>query len=155
MRLLRAISDSRRRNESLKIVEQALDRLRPGPVVIDDKKIAWPAELVSGPDGLGNSQEHVRTIMDTSMESLIHHFKLVTEGMRVPAGQVLSSVESPRGELGVHIVSDGGTRPYRVHFRDPSFTNLQAVAAMCEGGMISDVIAAVASIDPVMGGVDR
>ncbi|MBY4380492.1 NADH dehydrogenase (quinone) subunit D [Rhodococcoides fascians] len=141
--------------ESLKIVEQALDRLRPGPVVIDDKKIAWPAELVSGPDGLGNSQEHVRTIMDTSMESLIHHFKLVTEGMRVPAGQVLSSVESPRGELGVHIVSDGGTRPYRVHFRDPSFTNLQAVAAMCEGGMISDVIAAVASIDPVMGGVDR
>ena len=93
--------------------------------------------------------------MDTSMESLIHHFKLVTEGMRVPAGQVLSSVESPRGELGVHIVSDGGTRPYRVHFRDPSFTNLQAVAAMCEGGMISDVIAAVASIDPVMGGVDR
>ncbi|MET0796252.1 MAG: NADH dehydrogenase (quinone) subunit D, partial [Rhodococcus sp. (in: high G+C Gram-positive bacteria)] len=141
--------------ESLKIVEQTLDRLRPGPVVIDDKKIAWPAELVSGPDGLGNSQEHVRTIMDTSMESLIHHFKLVTEGMRVPAGQVLSSVESPRGELGVHIVSDGGTRPYRVHFRDPSFTNLQAVAAMCEGGMISDVIAAVASIDPVMGGVDR
>jgi NADH-quinone oxidoreductase subunit D len=141
--------------ESLKIVEQALDRLRPGPVVIDDKKIAWPAELVSGPDGLGNSQEHVRTIMDTSMESLIHHFKLVTEGMRLPAGQVLSSVESPRGELGVHIVSDGGTRPYRVHFRDPSFTNLQAVAAMCEGGMISDVIAAVASIDPVMGGVDR
>ncbi|MFY2789483.1 NADH dehydrogenase (quinone) subunit D [Rhodococcus sp. KRD162] len=141
--------------ESLKIVEQTLDRLRPGPVVIDDKKIAWPAELVSGPDGLGNSQDHVRTIMDTSMESLIHHFKLVTEGMRVPAGQVLSSVESPRGELGVHIVSDGGTQPYRVHFRDPSFTNLQAVAAMCEGGMISDVIAAVASIDPVMGGVDR
>ena len=141
--------------ESLKIVEQTLDRLRPGPVVIDDKKIAWPADLVSGPDGLGNSQDHVRTIMNTSMESLIHHFKLVTEGMRVPAGQVLSSVESPRGELGVHIVSDGGTRPYRVHFRDPSFTNLQAVAAMCEGGMISDVIAAVASIDPVMGGVDR
>lgn len=141
--------------ESLAIVEQTLDRLRPGPVVIDDKKIAWPADLVSGPDGLGNSQDHVRTIMDTSMESLIHHFKLVTEGMRVPAGQVLSSVESPRGELGVHIVSDGGTRPYRVHFRDPSFTNLQAVAAMCEGGMISDVIAAVASIDPVMGGVDR
>lgn len=93
--------------ESLKIVEQTLDRLRPGPVVIDDKKIAWPAELVSGPDGLGNSQDHVRTIMDTSMESLIHHFKLVTEGMRVPAGQVLSTVESPRGELGVHIVSDG------------------------------------------------
>ena len=91
----------------------------------------------------------------TSMEGLIHHFKLVTEGIRVPAGQVYVAVESPRGELGVHMVSDGGTRPYRVHYRDPSFTNLQAVAAMCEGGMVADVIAAVASIDPVMGGVDR
>ena len=89
------------------------------------------------------------------MESLIHHFKLVTEGFAVPPGQVAVSVEAPRGELLVHAVSDGGTRPYRVHFRDPSFTNLQAVAAMCEGGMVSDVIAAVASIDPVMGGVDR
>jgi NADH-quinone oxidoreductase subunit D len=75
--------------------------------------------------------------------------------MRVPAGQCYVSIESPRGELGVHVVSDGGTRPYRVHFRDPSFTNLQAVAAMCEGGLIADVITAVASIDPVMGGVDR
>jgi NADH-quinone oxidoreductase subunit D len=93
--------------------------------------------------------------MGESMEALIHHFKLVTEGFQVPAGQVYSAVESPRGELGVHIVSDGGTRPYRVHYRDPSFTNLQAVAAMCEGGQIADVIAAVASIDPVMGGVDR
>ncbi len=141
--------------ESLKIVEQCLDRLQPGPVMVQDRKIAWPAQLALGPDGLGNSLEHIRTIMGTSMEDLIHHFKLVTEGIRVPAGQVYVAVESPRGELGVHMVSDGGTRPYRVHYRDPSFTNLQAVAAMCEGGMISDVIAAVASIDPVMGGVDR
>ncbi|MEU1960749.1 NADH dehydrogenase (quinone) subunit D [Nocardia sp. NPDC019255] len=141
--------------ESLKIVEQCLDRLRPGPVMIDDKKIAWPADLQLGADGLGNSPAHIGKIMGTSMEGLIHHFKLVTEGIRVPAGQVYAAVESPRGELGVHMVSDGGTRPYRVHYRDPSFTNLQAVAAMCEGGMVADVIASVASIDPVMGGVDR
>ena len=141
--------------ESLKIVEQCLQRLEPGPVMISDKKLAWPADLKLGPDGLGNSPEHIAKIMGTSMEGLIHHFKLVTEGIRVPAGQVYTAVESPRGELGVHMVSDGGTRPYRVHYRDPSFTNLQAVAAMCEGGMVADVIAAVASIDPVMGGVDR
>jgi len=141
--------------ESLKIVEQCLERLEPGPVMISDKKLAWPADLTLGPDGLGNSPEHIAKIMGTSMEGLIHHFKLVTEGFRVPAGQVYTAVESPRGELGVHMVSDGGTRPYRVHYRDPSFTNLQAVAAMCEGGMVADVIAAVASIDPVMGGVDR
>ena len=142
-------------DESIKIVEQALDRLRPGPVMIEDKKIAWPSRLSIGSDGQGNSPEHIREIMSESMEALIHHFKLVTEGFTVPAGQVYSAVESPRGELGVHIVSTGGTRPYRVHYRDPSFTNLQSTAAMCEGSMISDVIAAVASIDPVMGGVDR
>ena len=142
-------------HESLKIVQQCLDRLEPGPVMIADKKLAWPADLQLGPDGLGNSPAHIAKIMGTSMEGLIHHFKLVTEGFRVPAGQVYTAVESPRGELGVHMVSDGGTRPYRVHYRDPSFTNLQAVAAMCEGGMVADVIAAVASIDPVMGGVDR
>jgi NADH-quinone oxidoreductase subunit D len=141
--------------ESLKIVEQCLDKLKPGPIMVDDRKIAWPADLKVGPDGLGNSPEHIAKIMGTSMEALIHHFKLVTEGIRVPAGQVYVAVESPRGELGVHMVSDGGTRPYRVHYRDPSFTNLQAVAAMCEGGMVADVITAVASIDPVMGGVDR
>ncbi|CAN5727535.1 NADH dehydrogenase (quinone) subunit D [soil metagenome] len=141
--------------ESLKIVQQCVDRLEPGPVMIDDKKLAWPADLTLGPDGLGNSPKHIAKIMGTSMEGLIHHFKLVTEGFRVPAGQVYVAVESPRGELGVHMVSDGGTRPYRVHYRDPSFTNLQAVAAMCEGGMVADVISAVASIDPVMGGVDR
>lgn len=141
--------------ESLKIVEQCLDKLRPGPVMVDDKKIAWPADLQIGPDGLGNSPKHISKIMGSSMEGLIHHFKLVTEGIRVPAGQVYTAVESPRGELGVHTVSDGGTRPFRVHYRDPSFTNLQAVAATCEGGMVADVIASVASIDPVMGGVDR
>ncbi|MDI3315455.1 MAG: NADH dehydrogenase (quinone) subunit D [Mycobacterium sp.] len=141
--------------ESLKIIEQCLDKLRPGPVMIEDRKVGWPADLALGPDGLGNSPQHIAHIMGHSMEGLIHHFKLVTEGMRVPAGEVYVTVESPRGELGVHMVSDGGTRPYRVHFRDPSFTNLQAVAAMCEGGMVADVITAVASIDPVMGGVDR
>ena len=141
--------------QSLNIVEQCLDRLQPGPVMVEDKKIAWPAQLSIGSDGQGNSLNHIRHIMGESMEALIHHFKLVTEGFQVPAGQVYSAVESPRGELGVHIVSDGSTKPYRVHYRDPSFTNLQAVAAMCEGGQIADVIAAVASIDPVMGGVDR
>jgi len=141
--------------ESLKIVEQALDRLAPGPVMVADKKIAWPSQLALGPDGLGNSLDHIRKIMGTSMEALIHHFKLVTEGFRVPAGQVYVPVESPRGELGFHVVSDGGTRPYRVHVRDPSFVNLQAVPALCEGGLIADVIASVSSLDPVLGGVDR
>jgi len=141
--------------ESLKIIEQCLDRLTPGPVMVEDKKIAWPAQLALGGDGLGNSLDHIKHIMGQSMEALIHHFKLVTEGFRVPAGQVYAAVESPRGELGAHVVSDGGTRPYRVHFRDPSFNNLQSMPAMCEGGQIADVIVAVASIDPVMGGVDR
>jgi NADH-quinone oxidoreductase subunit D len=141
--------------QSLRIIEQCLDRLEPGPVMVADKKIAWPAQLALGPDGLGNSLDHIRKIMGTSMESLIHHFKLVTEGFRVPPGQAYTAVESPKGELGAHVVSDGGTRPYRVHFRDPSFTNLQALAAMCEGGQLADVIVVVASIDPVLGGVDR
>jgi NADH-quinone oxidoreductase subunit D len=141
--------------ESLRIIDQAIDRLRPGPIMVEDKKVAWPAQLALGGDGLGNSLDHIRTIMGTSMEALIHHFKLVTEGFRVPPGQVYVPVESPRGELGAHVVSDGGTRPYRVHLRDPSFVNLQAVPALVEGGMIADTIACVASVDPVMGGVDR
>ena len=141
--------------ESMKIVEQCLDRLAPGPVMVEDKKIAWPSQLAIGGDGMGNSLDHIRHIMGESMEALIHHFKLVTEGFRVPAGQAYAAIESPRGELGVHVVSDGGTRPYRVHVRDASFNNLQATPAMCEGGQLADVIAAVASIDPVMGGVDR
>ena len=116
--------------ESTRIVEQVLDRLEPGPVWVDDPKIAWPAKLSIGPDGMGNSLEHVQKIMNGSMESLIHHFKLVTEGFRVPPGQVYTAVESPRGELGAHVVSDGGTRPYRVHLREPSFINLQSTAAL-------------------------
>ena len=142
-------------HESVRIVEQVLDRLEPGPTMVEDPKIAWPAKLSLGPDGLGNSLEHVQKIMTGSMESLIHHFKLVTEGFRVPPGQVYSKVESPRGELGAHIVSDGGTRPYRVHLREPSFINLQSTATLAVGGLIADVIASVASIDPVMGGCDR
>ncbi len=144
--------------QSLRIIEQCcdkLDQLNGAPVMVADKKIAWPAQLSVGADGMGNSLPHIREIMGESMEALIHHFKIVTEGFRVPAGQAYASVESPRGETGVHTVSDGGTRPYRVHFREPSFNNLQSTAAMCEGGMIADVISAVASIDPVMGGVDR
>jgi NADH-quinone oxidoreductase subunit D len=141
--------------ESLKIVEQCLDRLKPGPVMVEDKKIAWPAQLALGGDGMGNSLDHIKHIMGTSMEALIHHFKLVTEGFRVPPGQAYVPIESPKGEIGCYTVSDGGTRPFRVHFRDPSFNNLQAVAAMCEGGQVADVIVAVASIDPVIGGVDR
>jgi NADH-quinone oxidoreductase subunit D len=146
----------REMEQSLRIVEQCLERLKDGgAVMVADKKIAWPAQLALGADGLGNSLDHIRTIMGESMEALIHHFKLVTEGFHVPPGQAYTAVESPKGELGVHVVSDGGTRPYRVHFRDPSFTNLQTMAAMCEGGQVADVIVAVAGIDPVMGGVDR
>jgi NADH-quinone oxidoreductase subunit D len=125
--------------ESVRIIDQALDGLPEGDYVTPDRKYALPP----------------RHELATSMEALIHHFKLVTEGFRVPAGQVYVPIESPRGELGCHLVSDGGTRPYRAHFRDPSFTNLQAIPAASEGAMVADVIAAVASIDPVMGGVDR
>ncbi|MEY3076303.1 MAG: hypothetical protein RLZZ131_429, partial [Actinomycetota bacterium] len=133
--------------QSLRIIEQCvtrLEKLEGAPVMVADKKIAWPAQLALGGDGLGNSLEHIRQIMGESMEALIHHFKLVTEGFRVPAGQVYTAVESPRGELGVHLVSDGGTRPYRVHFREPSFNNLQSTSAMVEGGQVADVVAAVA-----------
>ena len=144
--------------ESLQIVEQAAERLaglEGAPVMVADKKIAWPSQLAIGSDGMGNSLDHIRHIMGESMEGLIHHFKLVTEGFRVPPGQAYVPIESPRGELGAHVVSDGGTRPFRAHFRDPSFTNLQATSVMSEGGMVADVIVAIASIDPVMGGVDR
>ncbi len=149
--------------QSMRIIRQCVDRLAargsPGPdkdpVMIRDAKIGWPARLSLGPDGLGPSPEHIAHIMGQSMEALIHHFKLITEGFRVPAGQAYAAIESPRGELGAHVVSDGGTRPYRVHLRDPSFTHLQSVAAMCEGGQVADLIPAIASLDPVMGGVDR
>src|SRR5699024_8110823 len=143
--------------ESLKIVEQVTDELQrnPGPTMVEDKRIAWPARLAVGGDGQGNSLDHIREITGTSKEALIHPVKLVTEGFRVPPGQAYVALESPKGELGRHVVAHGGTRPYRAHFRDPSFINLQAVAAMCEGGFLADVIVAVASTDPVMGGVDR
>jgi NADH-quinone oxidoreductase subunit D len=141
--------------ESLRIVEQVLDTLPGGPVMSTDPKIGWPARLALGPDGLGNSPAHVQHIMGESMEALIHHFKQVTEGIKVPRGEVYVPVESPRGELGYHVVSDGGNLPYRVHVRDPSFVNLQTGTPMSIGLLVADVIAAMSSIDPVLGGVDR
>lgn len=144
--------------ESLKIITQVLDRLEESDgeaVMVADKRIAWPAQLSIGADGQGTSLEHVREIMGESMESLIHHFKLVTEGFRVPPGQVYQMVEHAKGLLLVHAVSDGGTRPYRVHFREPSFANLQSLSMMTEGGVIADIITSLATIDPVLGGVDR
>ena len=150
--------------QSLKIVSQCLDRLDEiaargnhpsNTTMVADPTIAWPARMAIATDGQGQSFEHVREIMGSSMESLIHHFKLVTQGFRVPAGQVFQQVEHAKGFLGIHAVSDGGTRPYRVHFRDPSYSNLQSLALMAEGGMIADLVPTLASIDPVLGGVDR
>jgi NADH-quinone oxidoreductase subunit D len=142
--------------QSLRIIEQCVDRLgEPGPVMVEDPKVRWPAQLSVGPDGIGNDPAYVRHIMEESMEALIHHFKMVTDGVQVPAGEVYQTVESPRGELGFYVVSDGGHRPYRMKIRDPSFVNLQATATMVEGSLVADAIAAIASIDPVMGGVDR
>jgi NADH-quinone oxidoreductase subunit D len=141
--------------QSLRIVEQCLERLEPGRVMVEDPKVAWPAQLEVGPDGIGNSTRYVKHIMEESMEALIHHFKMVTDGVSVPEGEVYQVVEAPRGELGLYAVSSGGNKPYRVHMRDPSFVNLQALPRMMEGGLIADGIACVASADPVMGGVDR
>lgn len=141
--------------ESLGIVSQAASELPGGPIMVEDPKIAWPARLALGPDGLGNSLDYIRTIMGESMEALIHHFKLVTEGFKVPAGEVYVPVESPRGELGYHVVSAGGNKPWRVHVRDPSFVNLQSVPYLVQGGLVADVISVIASVDPVMGGADR
>lgn len=125
--------------ESLKIVRQALDRLPGGDYIVHDHKIAFPP----------------RHELATSMEAVIHHFKLATEGYRVPAGEVYQMIESPRGQLGFYIISDGSGRPYRVHVRAPSFINLQALAKIAEGRLFADLIAIVASLDPVMGEVDR
>ena len=142
--------------ESMKIIRQCLERLEePGPVMIEDPKVAWPAKLSVGPDGIGNDPAYLHHIMEESMEALIHHFKMVTQGVQVPPGEVYQAVESPRGELGFHVVSDGEHRPYRVKIRDPSFVNLQATPDMVEGSLVADAIAAIASIDPVMGGTDR
>jgi NADH-quinone oxidoreductase subunit D len=142
--------------QSMRIIEQCLERLEdPGPVMVEDPKVRWPAQLEVGPDGIGNSNAYVHHIMEESMEALIHHFKMVTQGVEVPPGEVYQAVESPRGELGFYVVSDGEHRPYRVKIRDPSFVNLQATPKMVEGHLIADAIASIASIDPVLGGVDR
>jgi NADH-quinone oxidoreductase subunit D len=125
--------------ESVKIIEQALDGLPEGPYITDNRKIALPP----------------RHELATSMEALIHHFKLVTEGFRVPPGEHYAAVESPRGELGCFVVADGSSRPARVHVRDPSFVNLQSLPDMCEGGLLADMIAGVAMLDPILGGIDR
>ncbi len=144
--------------QSVRILKQCVPMLEATvgqPVMIEDPALAWPADLALGVDGQGNSHEHVKHIMGESMEGLIHHFKMIAEGFKVPAGQVYQAVENPSGELGIHIVSDGGSKPWRVHLRDPGFNHIQALPAMCEGSMLSDLVPAIASIDPVMGGVDR
>jgi NADH-quinone oxidoreductase subunit D len=125
--------------ESTKIARQALDRLPDGPIITADRKVALPP----------------RAELATSMEALIHHFKLVSEGFRPPEGEVYLPIESPKGEIGIYLVSDGTGRPYRVHVRAPSFVNLQSLPVMSEGGMIADLVAIIGSIDPVLGEVDR
>ena len=125
--------------ESLQIVKQALDTLPGGPVNTSDRRVAMPP----------------RNEINTSMESLIHHFKLVTEGFRPPPGQVYQAVESPRGELGFYLVSDGSNRPYRCKVRAPSFSNLSSLPHMVKGELIADVVAVIGSIDIILGDVDR
>jgi NADH-quinone oxidoreductase subunit D len=125
--------------ESVKIIVQALDGLPEGPFITEDRKVALPP----------------RHELATSMEALIHHFKLVTEGFRVPPGEVYYPVESPRGELGCFVRSDGSSKPARVHMRDPSFVNLQATAPMVKDLYIADLIATLAALDPILGGIDR
>jgi NADH-quinone oxidoreductase subunit D len=125
--------------ESVRIIEQALDGLPEGPWIADDRKVVLPP----------------RDELSTSMEALIHHFKLVTEGFRVPPGEAYYAVESPRGELGCFVVADGSAKPARVHFRDPSFVNLGALRDMCVGGYVADMIQNLAMLDPILGGIDR
>jgi NADH-quinone oxidoreductase subunit D len=125
--------------ESVRIVEQALDGLPEGPHILDDRKYVLPP----------------RDELSTSMESLIHHFKLVTEGFRVPPGECYNAIEGPRGELGCFVVADGSAKPARVHFRDSSFVNLQALREMSVGGYVADLIQNLAMLDPIIGGVDR
>jgi NADH-quinone oxidoreductase subunit D len=125
--------------ESMRIVRQALDLMPPGDYRVQDKKVTPPP----------------RARIDESMEALIHHFKIFTEGFKVPEGEAYAAVESPRGELGCYLVSDGGSRPYRMHIRDPSFANLSALPHMLRGGLIADAVAIISSVDPIMGGVDR
>lgn len=125
--------------ESVNIIQQALDGMPEGPVKADAPKIVLPD----------------REKMKTQMEALIHHFKIVTEGFAVPAGEVYQSVESPRGQMGYYVVSDGTAKPYRVHMRNPSFATLQALETMCKGRLLADVVAVVGSIDIVLGEIDR
>ncbi len=125
--------------ESVKIIVQALDNLPEGPTIVDDRKVALPP----------------RHELATSMEALIHHFKLVTEGMRVPEGEAYYAIEGPRGELGCFVRSDGSSKPARVHMRDPSLVNLQAAPAATEGWLIADMLATIAMFDPIIGGIDR
>ena len=125
--------------ESVRIIEQCLDGLPEGPFIADDRKVVLPP----------------RHELSTSMEALIHHFKLVTEGFRVPPGEVYHPVEGPRGELGCYVLADGSSKPARVHFRDSSFVNLQALRDMCVGGYVADLIANLGLLDPILGGVDR
>jgi NADH-quinone oxidoreductase subunit D len=129
----------REMRESLKIIQQALDILPMGPVRSNNRKIVPPP----------------RSEIGTSMESLIHHFKLWTDGFDVPKGSVYAAVESPRGELGVYLESDGGPKPYRIHWRTPSYNNLEALPDMAEGLLIADLVAIIGSIDIVLGDVDR
>jgi NADH-quinone oxidoreductase subunit D len=123
----------------LRIIDQVVDAMPAGDFKNMDPKLTPPP----------------RSELNRSMEAVIHHFKLVTQGYTVPPGESYAAVESPRGELGAYVVSDGGTSPYRVHVRDPSFVNLQTLPPMTVGGLVADLIAAIASVDPVMGGVDR
>ncbi len=125
--------------ESVKICQQALDGMPPGPIKADAPKVVLPD----------------REQMKTQMESLIHHFKIVTEGFAVPAGEVYQAIESPRGEMGYYVVSDGTAKPYRVHMRNPSFATLQALQTMCQGRLLADVVAVIGSIDIVLGEIDR
>jgi NADH-quinone oxidoreductase subunit D len=125
--------------ESVKICLQALDGLPEGRIVADAPKIILPD----------------REQMKTQMESLIHHFKIVTEGFQVPAGEVTSSVEAPHGMMNYYVVSDGTAKPYRVHMRNPGFATLQALETMCKGRQIADVVAVIGSIDIVLGEIDR
>ena len=125
--------------ESMRIVEQCLDLMPEGPYRTQDRKVTPPP----------------RARIDESMEALIHHFKIFTEGFKVPPGEVYTAVESPRGELGCYLVSDGGAKPQRMHIRAPSFVNLQTLPHMMYGGLLADAIAVISSIDPIMGEVDR
>ena len=125
--------------ESMGLVRQILDAMPAGDYRIQDRKVTPPP----------------RGRIDESMEALIHHFKIFTEGFKVPAGEVYRAVESPRGELGCYMVSDGGAHPYRMHIRGPSFVNLQTMPHMLRGGLIADAVAVISSVDPIMGEVDR